>query len=77
MAEPTSSLATNIRRQGTLTLVSNRTVEKDEVVISAGEKVRAIDLRIMRGYLNTTPVHSTLSYIRGDEGTMWDRGYPI
>ena len=28
-------------------------------------------------YLNTTPIHSSISYIDGDEGILWYGGYPI
>ena len=30
-----------------------------------------------RGYLNTAPVRSSISYIDGDEGILRYRGYPI
>src|SRR5512132_3699522 len=73
----------------TLTVTDNRTGKTYELPITAGS-IRTIDLRQIRtdpddfgllGYdpalTNTASTRSAITYIDGDRGILWYRGYPI
>jgi len=73
----------------TLTVTDNRTGKKYEISISQGT-IRAIDLRQIKtsdedfglmsydpGFTNTASCKSQITFIDGDRGILWYRGYPI
>ncbi|GKV48539.1 hypothetical protein SLEP1_g55342 [Rubroshorea leprosula] len=73
-----------------LTIVDERTDKKCHVPVSAEGTVKVVDLKKITtgkddkglkmyhpGYLNTAPVHSSISYIDGDQGILRYRDYPI
>jgi citrate synthase len=73
----------------TLTVMDNRTGKSYEIPISDGT-IRAIDLRQIKvsdddfglmtydpGFTNTASCKSHITYIDGDKGILWYRGYPI
>ena len=72
-----------------LTIVDNRTGKSYEVPIADGA-IRAMDLRQIRtgpedfgllaydpAFTNTASTRSTVTFIDGDRGVLWYRGYPI
>jgi len=73
----------------TLTIVDNRTGKSYEVPVAAGA-IRAMDLRQIKtgpddfgllaydpAFTNTASTRSAITYIDGDKGILWYRGYPI
>src|SRR5512145_1743453 len=75
--------------QETLTVTDNRTGQSYEIPIREGA-IRATDLRQIRtgpedvgllsydpAFMNTASTRSTITYIDGDRGILWYRGYPI
>jgi len=73
----------------TLTITDNRTGKQYEVPIEQGT-IRAMDLRQIRtgeedfglmtydpAFTNTAACRSRITYIDGDQGILWYRGYPI
>ena len=73
----------------TLTITDNRTDQSYEVPITDGA-IRATDLRKIRSgpddpgllsydpaFMNTGSTRSALTFIDGDKGILWYRGYPI
>ena len=73
----------------TLTVTDNRTGQSYEIPIREGA-IRATDLRQIRtgledvgllsydpAFMNTASTRSTITYIDGDRGILWYRGYPI
>jgi citrate synthase len=73
----------------TLTLTDNRTGKSYSVPIREGA-IHATDLRQIRtgpedpglmsydpGFMNTAATRSTITFIDGDRGLLWYRGYPI
>jgi citrate synthase len=73
----------------TLTVTDNRTGQSYEIPISEGA-IRATDLRQIRtgpedfgllsydpAFMNTASTRSAITYIDGDRGILWYRGYPI
>jgi citrate synthase len=73
----------------TLTVTDNRTGKTYEVPVTDGT-IRAIDLRQIKvsdddfglmaydpGYTNTASCRSKITYIDGEKGILWYRGYPI
>jgi len=73
----------------TLTVTDNRTGKSYEIPICEGA-IRATDLRQIRtgpedvgllsydpAFMNTASTRSTITYIDGDRGILWYRGYPI
>jgi len=75
--------------QQTLTVTDNRTGKRYELPITAGS-VRAMDLRQIKagpddfglmsydpGFTNTAACRSAVTFIDGDKGLLWYRGYPI
>src|ERR1700687_1249320 len=73
----------------TLTITDNRTGRQYEIPISEGA-IRANDLRQIKAgaedgglmtydpaFLNTAACRSAITYIDGDKGILWYRGYPI
>jgi citrate synthase len=73
----------------TLTIVDNRTGQSYEVPITDGA-VRATDLHKIRvtpdepgllsydpAFMNTASTRSAITFIDGDRGLLWYRGYPI
>ena len=46
-----------------------------EVNLTVGGDDKGLKLYDSR-YLNTAPIHSSISYIYGDEGILWYGGYP-
>ena len=73
----------------TLTITDNRTGKQYEVPIKEGA-IRATDLRQIKAaaddaglmtydpaFLNTAACRSAITYIDGDKGILWYRGYPI
>ncbi|GLU06606.1 hypothetical protein SLE2022_236250 [Rubroshorea leprosula] len=83
-AQAAASLASS------LTIIDERTGKKYPVPVSAEGTVKAVDLKKITtgkddkglkmydpGYLNTAPVHSSISYIDRDHGILRYRGYPI
>jgi citrate synthase len=73
----------------TLTVTDNRTGQSYEIPIREGA-VRATDLRQIRtgpedvgllsydpAFMNTASTRSAITYIDGDRGILWYRGYPI
>jgi citrate synthase len=73
----------------TLTVTDNRTGQSYEIPIREGA-IRATDLRQIRtgpedvgllsydpAFMNTASTRSTITYIDGDRGVLWYRGYPI
>src|SRR5262245_57138096 len=73
----------------TLTITDNRTGRKYEVPIEDGT-IRAIELRQIKvtdddfglmtydpAFTNTAACRSRVTYIDGDKGILWYRGYPI
>ena len=75
--------------QPTLTITDNRTGKKYEIPIEHGA-IRAIDLRQIKtspedfglmtydpAFTNTAACRSRVTYIDGDKGILWYRGYPI
>jgi citrate synthase len=73
----------------TLTITDNRTGQSYVVPISDGT-IRATDLRKIRtdpddfgimtydpAFMNTASTRSTITFIDGDKGLLWYRGYPI
>jgi len=74
---------------GTLTLTDSRTLKAYQVPISGGN-IRAADLRQIKveeyefgmmsydpAFTNTASCQSRITYIDGDKGLLWYRGYPI
>jgi citrate synthase len=72
-----------------LTITDNRTGRTYEIPVKE-ETIRAIDLRQIRvrdedfglmtydpGYTNTASCRSAITYIDGEKGILWYRGYPI
>jgi len=75
--------------QSTLTITDNRTGKKYEIPIEHGA-IRAIDLRQIKtspedfglmtydpAFTNTAACRSRVTYINGEKGILWYRGYPI
>ena len=75
--------------KNTLTITDNRTDQSYEVPITDGA-IRATDLRKIRSgpddpgllsydpaFMNTGSTRSALTFIDGDKGILWYRGYPI
>ena len=73
----------------TLTVVDNRTGKTYEIAVKDGA-IRAMDLRQIRtgpedfglltydpAFMNTASTRSAITYIDGDRGLLWYRGYPI
>ena len=73
----------------TLTIVDNRTGKSYEVPVADGA-IRAMDLRQIKtgpddfgllaydpAFTNTASTRSAITYIDGDKGILWYRGYPI
>ena len=72
----------------TLTITDNRTGKQYEIPIKEGA-IRATDLRQIKAvddsglttydpaFLNTAACRSAITYIDGDKGILWYRGYPI
>jgi citrate synthase len=73
----------------TLTILDNRTGKTYDVSITAGT-IRATDLRQVRtgpaeaglmtydpAFMNTASTRSAITFIDGDRGILWYRGYPI
>ena len=73
----------------TLTITDNRTGKQYEVAINEGA-IRATDLKQIKAdsadtglmtydpaFLNTAACRSAITYIDGDKGILWYRGYPI
>src|SRR5213596_894861 len=73
----------------TLTVTDNRTGKTYEVEITDGT-VRAMDFRQMKvddddfglmtydpAFVNTASTRSAITFIDGDKGILWYRGYPI
>jgi citrate synthase len=73
----------------TLTVTDNRTGQTYELPINDGT-IRATDLKQIKGtpddhglmtydpaFLNTAACRSAITYIDGDKGVLWYRGYPI
>ena len=73
----------------TLTITDNRTGKQYEVPIKDGA-IRATDLKQIKAgaddtglmtydpaFLNTAACRSAITYIDGDKGILWYRGYPI
>ena len=73
----------------TLTIVDNRTGQSYEMPVTDGA-VRATDLQKVRGtpdgagllsydpaFMNTASTRSAITFIDGDRGLLWYRGYPI
>jgi citrate synthase len=73
----------------TLTIVDNRTGKSYEIAVVDGA-VRATDLRKIRtgpedagllsydpAFMNTASTRSAITFIDGDRGILWYRGYPI
>jgi len=73
----------------TLTIIDHRTGQQHEIAISQGG-IRALDLRRIRtspddfglmtydpGFANTACCRSAITFIDGDRGILWYRGYPI
>jgi len=84
--EPDRECAMN---KNTLTITDNRTDQSYEVPITDGA-IRATDLRKIRSgpddpgllsydpaFMNTGSTRSALTFIDGDKGILWYRGYPI
>eukprot|EP00899_Mesostigma_viride_P020720 jgi/Mesvir1/2864/Mv13948-RA.2 len=76
--------------KGTLTVRDNRTGKTYEIPINEGGTIKAMDLKQIvaggdgvglrtydPGYMNTSAVRSSISYIDGDKGILRYRGYPI
>ena len=72
-----------------LTVVDNRTGKSYEIPIADGA-IRAMDLRQIKSgaedfgllaydpaFTNTASTRSTITFIDGDKGLLWYRGYPI
>jgi citrate synthase len=73
----------------TLTILDNRTGKAHDVPITAGT-IRATDLQQVRtgpaeaglmtydpAFMNTASTRSAITFIDGDRGILWYRGYPI
>src|SRR5687767_15828020 len=66
----------------TVTIVDNRTGQSCELPISEGA-LRATDLGQLRlvsydpAFMNTASTRSAITFIDGDRGVLWYRGYPI
>ncbi len=73
----------------TLTIIDNRTGRQYSMPISEGT-IRADDLRQIKtsdedfglmsydpSFLNTATCHSDITYVDGEAGVLWYRGYPI
>ncbi len=73
----------------TLTILDNRTGKSHEVPVADGA-IRAMDLRQIRAdpddfgllsydpaLMNTASTRSAITFIDGDQGILWYRGYPI
>src|SRR5713226_1043781 len=73
----------------TLTITDNRTGKQYDIPIKDGA-IRATDLRQIKAgsedgglmtydpaFLNTAACRSAITYINGDRGILWYRGYPI
>jgi citrate synthase len=73
----------------TLTITDNRTGRQYDIAIKEGA-IRATDLRQIKAdaedgglmtydpaFLNTAACRSAITYIDGDKGILWYRGYPI
>ena len=78
------------RARDTLSIRDNRTGRDYEVEILEGDVIRAMDLREIRvndddfgmmaydpAYTNTVSTRSAITFIDGDRGILWYRGYPI
>ena len=76
--------------RNTLSIRDNRTGRDYEVEILEGNVIRAMDLREIRvtdddfgmmaydpAYTNTVSTRSAITFIDGDRGILWYRGYPI
>jgi citrate synthase len=72
----------------TLTITDNRTGKSYEIPVKDGA-IRAMDLRQIRtgpedfgllsydpAFMNTASTRSAITYIDGDRGILWYRGYP-
>ncbi|HET6374054.1 MAG TPA: citrate/2-methylcitrate synthase, partial [Candidatus Polarisedimenticolia bacterium] len=79
----------NVAGQASLTIIDNRTGKRYEIPIE-NETIRALDLRQIKGsddgpglmtydpaFTNTAACRSRITYIDGDAGILWYRGYPI
>eukprot|EP00803_Ostreobium_quekettii_P000859 evm.model.scf_2011.4 EVM.evm.TU.scf_2011.4 scf_2011:21701-29483(+) len=77
-------------KEGRLTIVDERTGKRYSITISEGGTIKASDLKQIKyttgdvglrtydpGYVNTSAVKSTISYIDGEKGILRYRGYPI
>ena len=75
--------------KNTLTIVDNRTGTSYEVPITEGA-IRAMDIRKIKtgpddfglmsydpAFTNTASTRSAITFIDGDQGILWYRGYPI
>ncbi|PWT89145.1 MAG: citrate (Si)-synthase, partial [Acidobacteria bacterium] len=75
--------------KNSLTITDNRTGKTYEIPIE-NDAIKAVDLRQIRidqddfglmtydpGFLNTASCESRVTYIDGDKGILWYRGYPI
>ena len=73
----------------TLTIIDNRTGRQYSVPVSEGT-IRAADLRQIKtsdddfgimsydpSFLNTATCHSDITFVDGENGVLWYRGYPI
>src|SRR5262247_776490 len=75
--------------KSTLTITDNRTGKSREVAITDGA-IRAMELRQLKSgpddfglltydpaFMNTASTRSAITFIDGDRGILWYRGYPI
>src|SRR3989337_3530997 len=75
--------------KNTLTITDNRTGKSYEVPVTS-DTIKAIDLRQIRvnpddfglmsydpAFTNTASTRSAVTFIDGDKGVLWYRGYPI
>src|SRR5262245_66528167 len=73
----------------TLTITDNRTGKHCEIAITDGT-IRAMELRQLKSgpddfglltydpaFMNTASTRSAITFIDGDRGMLWYRGYPI
>ena len=75
--------------KSTLTITDNRTGKSQDIPITNGA-IRAMDLRQLKSgsddfglltydpaFMNTASTRSAITFIDGDKGILWYRGYPI
>ena len=73
----------------TLTIIDNRTGKKYEIPVS-NDTIRAMDLRQIKvkeedfgllsydpAFMNTASCRSSITFIDGNKGILWYRGYPV